>query len=179
MPLLLRLLWPRLAHEIWLNSICSSRLVPSQARFLLLRLSGLRLRRCTVLHGVEWFGSGRVTLERDVVINRGAVINHSGGVYIGKNAGIGPGTLVITATHELGPSAKRYGTGTTARVSIGAGAWIGANVTILPGVRIGSGCVIAAGSVVTRSCVPDTLYAGVPARAVRSLEREGRIPESS
>jgi len=176
---LLHLLWPRLAHEVWLNSIWSSRLVPSRARFLLLRLGGFRLRRCTVLHDVEWFGSGRVSLERGVVINRGVVVNHSGGLYMGKNSGLGPGTLVLTASHEIGPPTRRYGTGTTARVSIGAGTWVGANVTILPGVRIGRGCVIAAGSVVTRDCVPDALYAGVPARPVRSLERRELSLESS
>ncbi|MGN8051408.1 acyltransferase [Curtobacterium sp. 22159] len=167
---LMQKLWPHLVREIWVNSICASRLIPSQARFLFLRLAGLRLRRCTVLHGVEWFGSGRVTFERGMTLNRGVVVNHSGGLYMGENSGLGPGTLVITATHEIGPAAKRWGDGTTARVVVGRGAWVGANVTILPGVRIGEGCIIGAGSVVARDCRPHTVYVGVPARPVRSLE---------
>lgn len=164
-----RKLWPRFLHEFWINSICASRLIPNQARFLFLRLAGLQLRRGTVLHGVEWFGSGRVTFERGVTINRGVVVNHSGGLYMGENSGLGPGTLVITATHQIGPSSKRWGDGTTSRVVIGRGVWVGANVTILPGVRIGDGCIIGAGSVVSRDCVPHTIYAGVPARPVREL----------
>lgn len=166
---LVRKLWPNLAREFWLNTVCSSRLVPSQARFLLLRLGGLRLRRSTVLHDVEWFGSGRVTFERGVILNRGVVVNHSGGLYMAENSGLGPGTLVITASHEIGPPTKRWAAGTTARVVIGKGVWVGANVTILPGVRIGDGCIIGAGSVVSRDCLPDGIYAGVPARRLRDV----------
>ncbi|WP_372495087.1 acyltransferase [Nocardioides pinisoli] len=49
------------------------------------------------------------------------------------------------------------------------GAWIGAAVTVLPGVTIGPGCVVAAGSVVTADCQANGLYAGVPARRIRDL----------
>lgn len=50
------------------------------------------------------------------------------------------------------------------------GCWLGGNVTVLPGVTIGRGCVIAAGAVVTKSCDPNGLYAGVPARRIRDLD---------
>ena len=57
-------------------------------------------------------------------------------------------------------------------VSIGDGTWIGQNVTILPGVDIGKKCVIAAGSVVTKS-VPDyCVAAGVPAKVVKRYEHK-------
>jgi maltose O-acetyltransferase len=52
---------------------------------------------------------------------------------------------------------------------VGDGSWIGANVTILPGVTIGKDCVIGAGAVVTSDCAPNTVYAGVPARPIRML----------
>jgi maltose O-acetyltransferase len=54
-------------------------------------------------------------------------------------------------------------------VSIEDGAWIAARVTILPGVTIGRGTVVAAGAVVTRDVPPNTLAAGVPARVKREL----------
>jgi acetyltransferase-like isoleucine patch superfamily enzyme len=58
-------------------------------------------------------------------------------------------------------------------VVIGPGTWLGINVTVLPGVTIGQGCVIGAGSVVTRD-VPDFhIAAGVPARVVRAV---GTLP---
>jgi len=163
-------MWPRLLRDHWVNSICASRLIPNQVRFAFLRMAGLRLRRSTIYQGVEWFGSGRVTFERGVTLNRGVVVNHSGGLYMGENSGLGPGTLIITATHEVGPAAKRWGRGTSTRVVIGRGVWVGANVTILPGVRIGDGCIIGAGAVVSRDCRPHTVYVGVPARPVRELD---------
>jgi len=47
--------------------------------------------------------------------------------------------------------------------------WIGGGAIVLPGVTIGDGCVIGAGSVVTRDLPTDTLAVGNPARIVRSL----------
>lgn len=54
-------------------------------------------------------------------------------------------------------------------------AWIGANVTILPGVRIGRCSVIGAGSVVTRDVEPYSIYAGVPAKKIRDLKTGERV----
>jgi tetrahydrodipicolinate N-acetyltransferase len=56
-----------------------------------------------------------------------------------------------------------------APVVVESGAFVGASVTILPGVRIGSGSFVAAGSVVKDDVPPGTLVAGVPARALRSI----------
>lgn len=59
----------------------------------------------------------------------------------------------------------------TAAVVIEKGAWIGTRVVILPGVRIGSGCVVGAGSVVTKSIPAGEVWAGVPARRLDSAGR--------
>lgn len=76
---------------------------------------------------------------------------------------------VICVSHEIGGSDYRAGIRNDHPVRIGSGCWIGANVTVLPGVNIGNGCVIAAGSVVAMDCEPDCLYAGVPARIKKKL----------
>jgi maltose O-acetyltransferase len=52
-------------------------------------------------------------------------------------------------------------------VRIGDRCWIGARATILPGVSIGDGTVVAAGAVVTKDCEPGAVYGGVPARRLR------------
>jgi maltose O-acetyltransferase len=54
-------------------------------------------------------------------------------------------------------------------VTVGDGCWLGACCIILPGVAIASGCIIAAGAVVSKSTEENGLYAGVPARRIRSL----------
>ena len=55
------------------------------------------------------------------------------------------------------------------KIQIGNGVWIGSNAVILPGVTIGDGVVIAAGSVVNRDCDANSFYAGTPAKYVRTL----------
>jgi acetyltransferase-like isoleucine patch superfamily enzyme len=57
-----------------------------------------------------------------------------------------------------------------APIIIGDGVWIASRVTVLPGVFIGDGSVVAAGAVVSRDVAPNTMVAGVPARLVRELE---------
>jgi maltose O-acetyltransferase len=55
-------------------------------------------------------------------------------------------------------------------VRIGDDVWIGGHATILPGVTIGDGAVVAAGAVVTKDVPPYTVVAGVPARVVKKIE---------
>ena len=62
-------------------------------------------------------------------------------------------------------------------ISIGPNCWIGSKVTVLDGVSIGAGCVVAAGAVVTRSMPAGSVVAGVPARVIKS--REATSPEAT
>ena len=62
-----------------------------------------------------------------------------------------------------------------ARVVLGRNVWLGANVTVLPGVTIGDDAVVGAGSVVTRDVPPRTVVVGSPARVVRSLAPEASV----
>ena len=58
---------------------------------------------------------------------------------------------------------------TAAPITIETNVWIGTAATVLQGVRIGAGSVVAAGAVVTRDVPPATLVAGVPAKVIREL----------
>ena len=91
-------------------------------------------------------------------------------VHIGDNVMIGPNTLITTVGHPLSPKGRRMHLGIAKPVHIGDDVWIGGNVTILPGVTIGSNVVIAAGAVVTKD-VPDNCVAGgIPAKVIKEIE---------
>ncbi len=102
-------------------------------------------------------------------------VGGSGGVRIGRNTIIGQHFSAHPENHNFADLARPIREqGTTRKpIAIGEDCWIGARVTVLGGVTIGQGCVIAAGAVVTRDVPPYSIVAGVPARVVGSrLESE-------
>ncbi len=122
-------------------------------------------------------------------IGRNSMINNA---KIGKFCSIGPNLVCgygIHPTNGITTSPMFYANNKsngftlcdetkieeTKLISIGNDVWIGINVTILDGVKIGNGAVIAAGSVVTKN-VPDyAIYGGVPAKLIRYRFNEGQI----
>lgn len=93
----------------------------------------------------------------------------SDSIYIGKNVHVAMRCTFVTSSHELNNSERRAGKVIHLPIHIEDGCWIGANATILPGVTIGNGTVIAAGAVVISDCAENSLYAGVPARKIKDL----------
>lgn len=89
-------------------------------------------------------------------------------IRIGDNCLIGPNVGIYTASHDLEPK-DRYKTGFAEPIKIGNNVWIGGNSCILPGVTIGDGAVIAAGSVVARNVEPFSVVGGVPAKFIKSV----------
>lgn len=155
-------------RDVTLNSVIASPLVPARARWLALRAVGMRVERCSVASRV-WFGSSRVSIGRGTYVGHHCLFDTWAPIVIGERCAVAMQVSFVTSSHELGGPQRRAGAMTTRPVTVGDGAWLGARVTVLPGVTIGEGAVVAAGAVVTDDCVPHTLYAGVPARAVRTL----------
>jgi acetyltransferase-like isoleucine patch superfamily enzyme len=97
--------------------------------------------------------------------HRGCFIDALGGVSIGENVIIGPNVVIHSANHrfnDLDTPIMRQGHDCAA-VTIEDDCWIGANVVILPGVHVGRGCVVGAGSVVTKSLPAFSVVVGNPA----------------
>lgn len=93
-------------------------------------------------------------------------------VYIGDNVMIGPNTTITTVGHPLTPKGRREHLAKASAITIGDDVWLGANVTVLPGVTIGNNVVIGAGAVVTKDIPDNSLAVGVPARVIRELEND-------
>ena len=99
-------------------------------------------------------------------------------VHIGKNVSIAPYVTFVCSSHANNGKAINEIEYVKKKLSkdgdiiVEDEVWIGANVTILPGVRIGNLSVIGAGSVVTQNTDPHSVYAGVPARKIRDLYDE-------
>lgn len=102
-----------------------------------------------------------------VFLNSGCRVQDQGGIDIGDDVLIGHNAVITTLNHDLDPA--RRADMHPAPVRIGRSAWLGANVTVLPGVSIGAGAVVGAGSVVTKDVAPGTVVAGVPARHLRDV----------
>lgn len=90
-------------------------------------------------------------------------------LIIKDNASIGPRVTMITHADPTPSALVKLYPVIDKQIIIEEHVWIGANVTILPGVRIGRYSVIAAGSVVTKDVMPFTLVAGVPAKVIKNL----------
>jgi len=154
------------------------KLLPHRLRNGLLNLDPL-LRiapGATLMGGIEFTGRGKIRIGHSYVNSR-CLIDGTGTVAIGDRVLIAHGVKVLTATHEPGPSLQRGREPIGLSTTIDDGVWVGAGAVILPGVHVAQGCVIAAGAVVTRDCLPDGLYAGVPAERKRDLPVGERIVE--
>ena len=120
-------------------------------------------------------GLENIYISDDVRIARYAVIyTTKARVFIGSKVGIAPYLKIITGNHNVKCVGHFMFDGDYNKsadddkdVVIEGDSWFGINVTILAGVTIGRGSVIAAGAVVTRSCPPYSIIGGVPAKVLR------------
>jgi galactoside O-acetyltransferase len=118
----------------------------------------------------------RLVIGDDVLLNVGVMINADcgGTILIGSRVLIGPYTVIRAANHRIDDVnvpiiSQGHEPGS---IVIEDDVWIGAHVTILPGVSIGRGAVIAAGSVVTRNIPAMAVAAGCPANVLRYRGQE-------
>jgi maltose O-acetyltransferase len=154
--------------NLLVNVLGKSFLVSEKHRYTLYKIAGMRTDSSNIRSGCTFRGKS-VFIERGVFLNHNVFIDAWESVTIKENTAIAFDVLICTSSHKIGTPLKRAGESRRKPVIIGKGCWIGARVTILPGVNIGDGCVIAAGAVVIDDCKPNTLYAGVPAKEIKQL----------
>jgi acetyltransferase-like isoleucine patch superfamily enzyme len=130
---------------------------------------------CRVLRGVIINFPHRLVLGRDVGISPYSQLNAAGGIEIGDGTLIGPGCMIWSVNHRFRDAEVpiRLQGYDPQPIVIERDCWIAGSVVVLPGVRIGAGSVVAAGAVVTRSCEPKSILAGVPAKRLGSRNDSG------
>lgn len=126
-------------------------------------------------------GSNHAMIGNNVYIGRGNKITIGSGarinenvylekVTLGNDVLIAPNVAILSRMHEfssLEVPISQQGYRTEKEVVVGNDVWIGRNVVVMPGVSIGEGAIVGAGSVVTKDVEPFTIVGGVPATFIR------------
>ncbi len=108
----------------------------------------------------------RMTIGKNVIINKGATIMSPGRVVIEDNVLIAPEVKIVTVDHDLHDRHNLFRFG---KVTVKENAWICIGAIICPGVTIGRNAVVAAGAVVTKDVPDNSLVAGNPARVIKEF----------
>lgn len=116
----------------------------------------------------------QIALGDYVFINYDCIFLDIAPIAIGNRAYIAPRVCIYTVNHPTVPEVRNTDLEYGRPVVIEDNVWIGGNAVILPGVTVGEGAVIAAGSVVTRDVPPRVVAGGNPCRIIRPLTQEDR-----
>lgn len=139
---------------------------PEEIREIMEELTGKKIDSTFGMFPPFYTDCGKnLHMGKHVFINSGCQFQDQGGIYIGDGTLIGPSVVLATLNHDLNPEhrADIY----PKPIHIGKNVWIGAHATVLPGIKIGDGAVVAAGAVVTKDVQENTVVAGVPARVIK------------
>ncbi len=135
-----------------------------------LKLMGASFGKGVVIYPGVWICPGRnLVVGDDVDLAKDVLITTSGGVFIGARTLIGYRTQILSSNHTIPPLGKPFPISGDVHlpVKIMNDVWIGANCIITPGVTIGEGAVVAAGSVVTKDVISNSIVGGVPAKLIK------------
>ena len=110
-----------------------------------------------------------IVLGKNVFINSNCYFMDGAKITVGDNVFIGPSCGFYTANHPLDYQTRNQGIEQALPILIGNNVWLGGNVIVLPGVEIGDGCVIGAGSVVTKDIEANSIATGVPCKVIKKI----------
>ena len=142
---------------------------PEEIRALFSELTGQEIDESFTLFPPFYSECGKnIHIGKNVFINCCCHFQDHGGIYIGDGTLIGSHVVLATINHGQNPVERADNL--PAPIRIGKNVWIGSRSTVLPGVTIGDGAVVAAGAVVTKDVPPNTVVGGVPAREIKKVE---------
>lgn len=142
---------------------------PEEIRALFSELIGKKVPDTFCLFPPFYSDCGKnITIGDNVFINACCKFQDQGGITIGNNCLIGHNVTIATLNHDFAPE-KRANINPKP-VFIGDNVWVASDSTILPGITIGDGAIVGAGSVVTKDVPQNTVVAGNPARVIKKIE---------
>lgn len=159
----------RYLREVWsdlrLRLLVHVGFIPShKIRKSIYRRFGIRIHKSSSIHWrAEFYCPERIQIGRFTTIGDSSFLDGREGLIIGDNVNLGSHVTIYTREHDVNsPSFTETGS----QVILENYCWVSSHVIILPGVTIGEGAVVAAGSVVTKDVKPYNIVAGVPARKI-------------
>jgi putative colanic acid biosynthesis acetyltransferase WcaF len=143
-------------------------------RAFLLRCFGAKLgKSCHIYGSARIWAPWNLVCDDHATIGDEAVVYNPEHIALGSHAIVSQQAYLCGATHDYEDPAFPL---VAFPISVGAYAWICARATVQPGVSVGVGAILALGSVATRDLEPWGVYAGVPARKVKSrMRREAEV----
>jgi acetyltransferase-like isoleucine patch superfamily enzyme len=145
----------------------------ARARFLGLVLGGLG-KRCTIQANLRVGTPEKLFIGDDCNFGEDVFITAGGGVRIGNFVGIGAGAKIWSVNHKYeDPDVPWLKQGWEYKeVVIEDDAWIGANAFVMPGVTVGKGAILSAGTILSKSVPPYSIAAGNPGRVIGWRKKE-------
>jgi len=130
---------------------------------------GMKVEKGAAIYsGCQIRSPQNIKLGKRSIVGEGALLDGRRGLVVGDDVNISSGAWLWTLHHDYNsPNFEAVGSS----IEIGDRAWICSRATILPGVKIGEGAVVAAGAVVVRNVAPYKVVGGIPAKEIG--EREG------
>jgi putative colanic acid biosynthesis acetyltransferase WcaF len=135
-------------------------------RSFVLRCFGAKLgKNCHIYGRARIWAPWNLVCEDQATISDGAIVYNPERINLGSHAIVSQEAFLCGATHDYQDRGFRL---IALPISIGAYAWVCARATVEPGVSVGDGAVLALGSVATRNLEPWSVYAGLPARKIKT-----------
>lgn len=141
-------------------------------RAILEQLLGGLGKRCVIVSPFHCDYGDQITVGENFYCNSNCVILDGGSVTFGNDVFIAPGCGFYTAGHPENAPQRNAGLEYAKPIRVGNNVWFGAHVAVMPGVTIGDGAVIGAGSVVTRDIPAGMLAYGNPCRPIRPVSAD-------
>lgn len=168
----------RLTRGGWMRyALYQVGLLPSVGlRMWIYRCLGARIGKHAIVHfRTEIREPNHLTIGRGSIIGDNALLDARNGLTLGNNVNLSSNVSIYTLQHDhRDPEFGCYENQPEKKLSVEVDdrAWIGSNVTVLPGVHIGEGAICCAGCVVTKDVEPYAIVAGIPARKVGERTRD-------